>query len=78
MAKRRTRQFRKGQKIVRLCSDASGRYMSSHVWTIEKVSRRDGVITIADQHGVSHWTYDLDGRQRERGPFTSELVEVRD
>ena len=56
--------FRKGQRVVRLCRDRSGRYVSSHVWIVARVSRRDGVILIADQHGVSHWTYDLDGKQR--------------
>jgi hypothetical protein len=70
--------FRKGQRVVRLCTDASGRYVASHVWTIEKVARKNGVITIADEHGVSRWTYDLDGLQRESGSFRSELIEFRD
>jgi hypothetical protein len=52
--------------------------VASHVWTIEKVARKDGVITIADEHGVSRWTYDLDGQQRESGSFRSELIEFRD
>lgn len=70
--------FRKGQRVVRLCSDGSGRYVASHVWTVVRVSRRDGIIVIGDAHGVSHWTYDLDGKQREKNPFVSELVELRD
>ena len=70
--------FRKGQRVVRLCTDKSGRYVASHVWTIARVSRRDGVIVIADAHGTSHWTYDLDGKQREKGAFKSEILELRD
>lgn len=54
-------------------SDKSGRYVASHVWTVVRVSRRDGVIVIGDAHGLSHWTYDLAGRQREKNPFTSTL-----
>ena len=71
-------KFRKGQKIVRLCTDASGRYVSSHVWMIVRVSRRDGVVLIGDAHGISHFTYDLDGKQREKGSFRSEILELRD
>jgi hypothetical protein len=70
--------FRKGQRVVRLCSDDSGRYVASHVWTVLRVSRRDGVVLIADEHGVSHWTYDLRGRQREKSSFSSEIVLLRD
>lgn len=70
--------FRKGQRIVRLCSDATGRYVSSRVWTVARVSRRDGVIVIGDEHGLSHWTYDLAGKQREKGSFKSEIIELRD
>jgi hypothetical protein len=61
---------------VRLCVDRTGRYVSSHVWTIARVSR--GIITVADVHGTSHFTYDLEGKQREPGVFRSELVELRD
>jgi hypothetical protein len=42
------------------------------------VSRRDKLIIIADKHGPSRWTYDLEGHQRESGPFVSQLVELRD
>ena len=71
--------FRKGQRVVRLCRDGSGRYVASHVWIVARVSRRDGVILIGDAHGVSHWTYDLAGRQREKKvAFSSEIVELRD
>jgi hypothetical protein len=70
--------FRKGQRVVRLCSDKSGRYVASHVWIVLRVSRRDGVIVIGDQNGISHWTYDLAGRQREKHAFSSEIVELRD
>jgi len=71
--------FRKGQRVVRLCSDDSGRYVASHVWTVLRVSRRDGVVLIADEHGVSHWTYDLRGKQREQSSsFSSEIVALRD
>ena len=70
--------FRKGQRVVRLCTDRSGRYVSSHVWTVARVSRRDNLIVIADKHGPSRWTYDLEGRQREGGTFVSQLVELRD
>ena len=70
--------FRKGDRVVRLCSDKTGRFIASHVWTVVRVSRRDGVIVIGDAHGVSHWTYDLAGKQREKGPFSSEIVEFRD
>ena len=71
--------FRRGQRVVRLCSDASGRYVSSHVWLIASVSRKEGgVIELADAHGTSHWTYDLAGRQREPGSFRSEIVLIRD
>lgn len=70
--------FRKGQRVVRLCRDKSGRYVASHVWMVVRVSRRDGVIVIGDAHGVSHWTYDLAGKQREKNAFTSEIVELRD
>jgi hypothetical protein len=71
--------LRKGQRVVRLCIDKSGRYVSSHVWTVVRVSRRDGgVVVIGDAHGVSHWTYDLAGKQREDGAFSSEIVELRD
>ena len=70
-------KFRKGQRVVRLCSDATGRYVASRPWTIVRVSRRDGVIVIGDEHGLSHWTYDLDGKQREKGSFTSEIIELR-
>ncbi len=70
--------FRKGQRVVRLCVDRTGRYVSSHVWTIARVNRRQGIIAIADVHGPSHFTYDLDGKQREPGAFRSELVELRD
>jgi hypothetical protein len=68
--------FRKGQRVVRLCVDRSGRYVSSHVWTIARVQK--GVIRIADAHGPSHFTYDLEGKQREPGAFRSELVHLRD
>ena len=71
-------KFRKGQRIVRLCTDDSGRYVSSHVWTVVRVSRRDGVVVIGDAHGISHWSYDLAGKQREKGSFQSEIVELRD
>jgi hypothetical protein len=70
--------FRKGQRVVRLCVDRTGRYVSSHVWTIALVSRRDRVILVADAHGRSHFTYDLEGKQREPGSFRSELVLLRD
>jgi hypothetical protein len=70
--------LRKGQRVVRLCSDRTGRYVSSHVWTIARVSRRDNIIIIADKHGPSRWTYDLEGHQREGGAFVSELVELRE
>jgi hypothetical protein len=70
--------FRKGDRVVRLCSDKSGRYVASHVWTVVRVDRKSGVITVGDERGVSHWTYDLDGKQREPGSFRSELVELRD
>jgi hypothetical protein len=70
--------FRKGQRVVRLCVDKTGRYVASHVWTVVRVSRRDEVIIVGDSRGESHWTYDLAGRQREKSSFVSELVEVRD
>jgi hypothetical protein len=70
--------FKKGLRVVRLCTDRTGRYVSSHVWTILRVSRRDDLITIADQYGVSRWTYDLKGRQREKSAFDSQLLELRD
>jgi hypothetical protein len=70
--------FRKGQRVVRLCSDKTGRYVASHVWIVSRVNRRDGVIVIRDGHGESHWTYDLAGKQREKNSFVSELVELRD
>ncbi|HEY1584525.1 MAG TPA: hypothetical protein VGH63_02485 [Polyangia bacterium] len=70
--------FRKRQRVIRLCTDATGRYVSSHVWTVVRVSRRDGVITIGDAHGISYYTYDLDGKQRETGAFKSEILELRD
>ncbi len=78
LAYARAMAFRKGQRVVRLCSDKSGRYVASHVWTVLRVSRRDGVIVIGDAHGVSHWTYDLAGTQREKNVFVSEIVELRD
>lgn len=71
-------RYRKGQRVVRLCSDKSGRYVASHVWKVVRVSRRDGVIVIGDAHGESRWTYDLAGRQREKGAFSSEIIELRD
>ena len=52
--------------------------MASNVWTIQKVARATGVITIEDAHGVSRFTYDLEGKQREPGAFRSEIVEFRD
>ena len=70
--------FHKGLRVVRLCSDRSGRYVASNVWTIQKVARATGVITIEDDHGVSRFTYDLEGKQREPGAFRSEIVEFRD
>ncbi len=70
--------FRKGQRVVRLCSDKTGRYVASHVWVVARVNRRDGVIVISDDHGESSWTYDLAGKQREKNSFVSELVELRD
>jgi hypothetical protein len=73
-----TQMLRRGQRVVRLCTDRTGRYVSSHVWTIVRVSRRDKLIIIADKHGPSRWTYDLEGHQREGGAFVSELVELRD
>jgi hypothetical protein len=70
--------FRKGQRVVRLCTDESGRYVTSKVWVVIRVSRRDGFILIGDAHGVSHWTYDLAGKQREKNKFSSEIIELRD
>ena len=70
--------FRKGQRVVRLCTDESGRYVTSNVWVVVRVSRRDGCILIGDAHGVSHWTYDLTGKQREKNTFSSEIIELRD
>jgi hypothetical protein len=70
--------LRKGQRVVRLCTDRTGQYVSSHVWTIVRVSRRENLILIADKHGPSRWTYDLEGHQREGGSFVSQLLELRD
>ena len=70
--------LRKGQRVVRLCTDRTGRYVSSHVWIVVRVSRRDNLLLIADKHGPSRWTYDLEGRHREGGGFVSQLVELRD
>lgn len=73
------KRFKRGDRVMRLCVDKAGRFVSSHVWTVASVSRARNLIVIADRHGASHWTYDLDGVQREaNASFRSELVLLRD